>query len=79
MLAYRYTVLSYARGFVFVHPEEIPTGAVSDRAATVQMYRFIPPRSDFNAVAQRRAIVGRSPDITDCSVMSFQHAKGVPN
>lgn len=59
MLAYRYTVLSYARDFVFVHPEEIPTGAVSDRAATVQMYRFIPPRSDFNAVAQRRAIVGR--------------------
>lgn len=54
MLAYRYTVLSYARGFVFVHPEEIPTSAVSDRAATVQMYRFIPPRSDFNAVAQRR-------------------------
>lgn len=59
MLAYRYTVLSYARGFVFVHPEEIPTGAVSDRAATVQMYRFIPPRSDFNAVTQRIAIGGR--------------------
>lgn len=54
MLAYRYTVLSYARGFVFVHPEDIPTSALSDRAATVQMYRFIPPRSDFNAVAQRR-------------------------
>lgn len=51
MLAYRYTVLSYARRFVFVHPKEIPTRAVSDRAATVQMYRFIPPRSDFNAVA----------------------------
>lgn len=56
MLAYRYTVLSYARGFVFVHPKDIPTGAVSDRAATVQMYRFIPPRSDFNAVAQRRLL-----------------------
>lgn len=51
MLAYRYTVLSYARGFVFVHPKDIPTSAVSDRAATVQMYRFIPPRSDFNAMA----------------------------
>lgn len=51
MLAYRYTVLSYARGFVFVHPKDIPTGAVSDRAATVQVYRFIPPSSDFNAVA----------------------------
>lgn len=56
MLAYRYTVLSYARGFVFVHPKDIPTSAVSDRAATVQMYRFIPPRSDFNAVAQRRLV-----------------------
>lgn len=50
------TVLSYARGFVFVHPKDIPTRAVSDRAATVQMYRFIPPRSDFNAVAQRRLL-----------------------
>lgn len=56
MLAYRYTVLSYARGFVFVHPKDIPTRAVSDRAATVQMYRFIPARSDFNAVAQRRLV-----------------------
>lgn len=56
MLAYRYTVLSYARGFVFVHPKDIPTSAVSDRAATVQMYRFIPPRSDFNAAAQRRLV-----------------------
>lgn len=59
MLAYRYTVLSYARGFVFVHPKDIPTSAVSDRAATVQMYRFIPSRSDFNAVAQRKASVER--------------------
>lgn len=80
MLAYGHTVLSYARGFVFVHPKGIPTSAVSDRAATVQMYRFIPPRS----ISTRWPNVGwcgtlDPPDITDCSMMPLQHAKGVPD
>lgn len=56
MLAYRVHRPVDARGFVFVHPKETPTRAVSDRAATVQMYRFIPPRSDLSAVAQRRLV-----------------------
>lgn len=74
---------SYARGFVFVKPEGIPAKAVRDRdrAATVLTYRCMPPRSDYSGGGPSRGVVRRwlRPCTTDYSVMSFQHANGVPN